>query len=143
MQVDVRGPLAAVFAAPGRYIQGRGAIGRLGEVLEQLKSERPLILRDRIVEEIMGEALGGLSEATYVGFNGECSPGEIDRVAQEAREAGADAIIGIGGGKTLDTAKAVAHPAGLPLVSVPTIASTDAPTRAVSVVYNEEGEDLE
>ena len=49
-----------MFAAPGRYIQGRGAIDRLGEVLEQLKSEKPLIVRDPIVEEIMGEALGGL-----------------------------------------------------------------------------------
>ena len=143
MQADGSGPLAAVFAAPGRYIQGRGAIGRLGEVLEQLKSEKPLIVRDQIVEEIMGEALGGLSGATHVEFNGECSPGEIDRVAEAAREAGADAIIGIGGGKTLDTAKAVAHPAGLPLVNVPTIASTDAPTSAVSVVYTEQGEVLE
>ena len=54
MQADGSGPLAAVFAAPGRYIQGRGAIDRLGEVLEQLKSEKPLIVRDPIVEEIMG-----------------------------------------------------------------------------------------
>lgn len=141
MQADgSSGPLAAVFAAPGRYIQGRGAIGRLEGVLEQLDSERPLIVRDPIVEEIMGEALKGLSGATHVEFTGECSSKEIDRVAEEAREAGADAIVGIGGGKTLDTAKAVAHPAGLPLVIVPTIASTDAPTSAVSVVYTDEGE---
>lgn len=39
----------------------------------------------------------------------------------------------------MDTAKAVAHPAGLPLVIVPTIASTDAPTSALSGVYDEEG----
>ena len=39
----------------------------------------------------------------------------------------------------MDTAKAVAHPAGLPLVIVPTIASTDAPTSSLSVVYDEDG----
>jgi len=61
-------------------------------------------------------------------------------VAEAASDAGADAIVGIGGGKTMDTAKSVAHPAGLPLVIVPTIASTDAPTSAVAVVYTEEGE---
>ncbi len=133
------GPLSAVFAAPGKYIQGRGAIGRLGEVLEQLGSSSPLILQDPIVPEIMGDGLEGIRGATPVGFGGECSPEEIDRVADSARETGADAIVGIGGGKTMDTAKAVAHPAGLPLVIVPTIASTDAPTSAVSVVYNEDG----
>ena len=133
------GPLAAVFAAPGKYIQGRGAIQRLGESLEQLGSERPLILGDPIVPEIMGDALDGVSGAVNVEFGGECSPEEIDRVSAAASENGADAIVGIGGGKSMDTAKAVAHPAGLPLIIVPTIASTDAPTSSLSVVYDEEG----
>lgn len=132
-----------MFAAPGKYIQGRGAIGRLGEILEQLGSSRPLILQDPIVQEIMGDSLEGLRGATPVEFGGECSPEEIDRVADAAREAGADAIVGIGGGKTMDAAKAVAHPAELPLIIVPTIASTDAPTSSLSVVYDEDGAFLE
>jgi glycerol dehydrogenase len=133
------GPLAAVFAAPGKYIQGRGAVSRLGEVLEQLGAKKPLILSDPIVAEIMGDTLEGLSGATRVEFRGECSPEEIDRVSNAASESGADAVVGIGGGKTMDTAKAVAHPAELPLVIVPTIASTDAPTSSLSVVYDEDG----
>jgi glycerol dehydrogenase len=140
---DNGGPMAAVFAAPGKYIQGRGAVARLGEVLEQLGSEKPLLLCDPIVDEIMGDALEGLTGAERDEFGGECSPEEIDRVSAAASDGGADAIVGIGGGKTLDTAKSVAHPAGLPLVIVPTIASTDAPTSAVAVVYTDEGEFLE
>ena len=80
---------------------------------------------------------------TVVGFNGEASPGEVNRVAKEATDAGADAIVAVGGGKTMDTAKSVAHPAGLPLVIVPTIASTDAPTSAVAVIYDDDGSFLE
>lgn len=139
MQEDGGGPLAAVFAAPGRYVQGRDAIGRLGGVLEQLGSEKPLILEDPIVQNIAGEELDGISGAERVEFGGECSPEEIDRVSEAASEAGADAVVGIGGGKTLDTAKCAAHPAGLPLIVVPTIASTDAPTSSLSVVYDSEG----
>jgi glycerol dehydrogenase len=108
-----------VFAAPGKYVQGSGAVSRLGEVLGQLGSGSPLILADPIVPEIMGDALEGIAGATHLEF------------------------VGIGGGKTMDTAKAVAHPAGLSLVIVPTIASTDAPTSALSVVYDEHGAFLE
>ena len=140
---DNGGPMAAVFAAPGKYIQGRGAVGRLGEVLEQLGSSKPLLLCDPIVDEIMGGALEEVRGATRVEFGGESSPDEIDRVAAAASDGGADAVVGIGGGKTMDTAKSVAHPAGLPLVIVPTIASTDAPTSSLAVVYTEEGEFLE
>ena len=122
------GPIAAAFAAPGRYIQGRGAIYRVGEVLEQLGSSKPLILLDPVVKKIVNDALESVSGAFYVDFNGECSPEEIDRVAEEARDGDADAVVAVGGGKAIDTAKAVANPAGLPLVIVATIASTDAPT---------------
>lgn len=132
-------PLAKVFGAPGRYIQGQGSIDRLGGVVEQLGSEKPLVLYDPVVLEILGDDFGGLSGSDLVEFGGECSPEEIDRVSEAASQAGADAVVGIGGGKVLDTAKAVAHPAGLPLVVVPTIASTDAPTSSLSVVYDSDG----
>ena len=48
-------------------------------------------------------------------------------------------MIGVGGGKVIDTAKAVGHEAGTRVAIVPTIASTDAPTSAVSVIYTPEG----
>lgn len=79
---------------------------------------RPLILSDPIVDEIMGGTLDGIPGATRVEFGGESSPEEIDRVAKAASENDADAVVGIGGGKTIDATKAVAHPAGLPLVVV-------------------------
>jgi glycerol dehydrogenase len=133
----------AVFAAPGRYVQGRGAVATLGSELERLKVAKPLILFDPAVHDVVGAAFADIHDAEVVDFGGECAPGEIDRVASAASGYGAGAIVGVGGGKALDTAKAVAHPAGLPLVVVPTIASTDAPTSALSVVYDDDGAFLE
>ena len=72
-------------------------------------------------------------------FCGECCNEEIERVSQLARAAGALCVIGVGGGKTADTAKLVAIATGARIVIVPTIASTDAPTSAIAVRYDAHG----
>src|SRR5699024_7644546 len=51
----------------------------------------------------------------------------------------ADVVIGLGGGKTIDTAKAVGDALGIAVVVAPTTASTDAPTSALSVIYSDDG----
>lgn len=45
----------------------------------------------------------------------------------------------LGGGKAIDTAKALADELQVPVIIAPTIASTDAPASALSVIYSEEG----
>ena len=64
--------------------------------------------------------------------------GDHDRVAERAGDA--DIIVGAGGGRALDTAKAVRSDVDARLVTVPKIASTDAPTSSLSVFYTNDGE---
>lgn len=79
-------------------------------------------------------------ETTVEEFSGECSAAEIDRLAGIVETVDAEFVVGAGGGKTLDTAKAVGEECGIDTVVAPTIASTDAPCSALSVVYTENGE---
>ena len=130
------------YGSPGRYIQRRGEIGRLGEHLETL-GRKPLFLVDAFLYEkyaqSLGDSLASGFDARFEKFGGECSEREIDRVTAIAREFAADVIVGIGGGKTLDTAKMTAFHIGARMLAVPTIASTDAPTSAVVVIYSDAG----
>ena len=72
-------------------------------------------------------------------FSGEASKHEVERIATQAKDVGVKIRHGCRRWKTLDTAKAVSDELHLPVVIVPTIASTDAPTSALSVIYSYEG----
>lgn len=140
VQDTTGGPMPAIFISPRRYVQGRGAINRLGDELTRLGSRKPLILRDAVVAGIVDEKLAGVEGAFLEAFGGQCSREEIARVTNVARGEGADSIVGVGGGKTLDVARTVAYTEGLPMVIVPTVAATDSPTSSLAVVYTEDGE---
>jgi len=133
-----------IMGGPGRYIQGPGALDHLGSILGGL-GQKPLVIADRIVWGLLGQrvrdslAQAGL-EPVRAEFGGECCLDEIERISALAREAGVGAIVGLGGGKTIDTAKAVSLAAPVPLIIAPTIASNDAPCSRVIVIYGPAGD---
>lgn len=136
--------MVRTFESPAAYVQGRNATDQLGERAAAL-AESALLIGDGDVLEIVGDDAeasleGSGIETTIEEFGRESSEIEIDRITELAEDLGAEAIIGAGGGKALDTAKAVRENAGGAMISMPTIASTDAPTSSLSVIYSEGGE---
>lgn len=135
--------MANIIASPTRYIQGKGELRKIRQHTEMLGAKMFILTtgsgRQRIEPAISESVAGSDCTAVYEAFRGECSQREIDRVVSDFQKSGCDLIIGIGGGKTHDTAKAAAYIAGCPVVIVPTIASTDAPCSALSVIYTDDG----
>ncbi len=127
---------------PGRYVQGSGAIARLTKLIPRYGTKGFLICSPSSFDTVLPPLREELEAAVPIvaeRFGRECLDEEIDRLGDLAKNAACDVIIGIGGGKTLDTAKAVAHNLSCPVIVVPTIASTDAPCSALSVIYRETG----
>ena len=131
-----------VLIAPRKYVQGRGVLAETGTYLAML-GRRPLLLWDETVKGIVGEViLDSIRQAELepidVLFAGEATREESQRVSEIARDRGADVCVGIGGGKAIDIAKGVTFDVGTKLMTIPTIAATDAPTSAASVWYDAE-----
>lgn len=135
--------MVKVFASPSRYIQGKDVFEHASKYLKNL-GNRPLLISSENIMQIAGNKIkADLQEHDFAvmcpGFNGEASDEEIDRLIKSGEDLQADFVIGLGGGKTIDTAKNVAYQLGIKVACLPTTASTDAPCSALSVIYNEDG----
>jgi len=135
--------LAALTIAPGQVVRGRGILAQMTEPIARL-GQRPLLVggaqtlaltlahwqldRDRSPLAI--------AQAEYAP---DCSEASLERLRDRVADHQADVIIGVGGGKALDTAKLLAHQCQLPIVTVPTSAATCAAWTALSNIYSDQG----
>ncbi|MDO4322543.1 MAG: glycerol dehydrogenase [Lachnospiraceae bacterium] len=132
------------WGSPGRYIQGPGELENLPKYTSMF-GENVFAVIDQFFYDTLTEKLSRLYEGRpgvfkTVVFNTEVSEEQIAEKTAIARTIQPSVIVGIGGGKTLDTAKAVADDLHVPVIVSPTSASTDAPTSSLSVIYKPNGE---
>lgn len=133
-----------VFVSPQRYIQGDGVFDELGRYLSLLDARNVAVLVSaRGLQELRGRMLESVRangiKTVFRTFKGECSLLEIESHVHSLTEESIDCVIAVGGGKCIDTAKAIAFRLSAPVIVVPTLASNDAPCSALSVLYTPEG----
>lgn len=137
--------MLSVFCSPSRYVQGRDATAKLGDQMRKVGLVGPAYVvatarTESLLSQTWSRSLGAAGIQFVVGsFQGECTDEEIAQGVERASSAGARVVIGVGGGKALDTARAVAANLAVPVVNCPTLASSDAPCSALSVVYDADG----
>lgn len=133
--------MLSIFCSPSRYVQGRDATAQLGDQLKHIGLTGKALI-------VASDATAGRLEAAWrqslpaagieyhrYNFGGECSQNQIDAGTTAGHKYGAAFVIGAGGGKALDTSRAVAANLGVPAVNCPTLASSDSPCSVLSVVY--------
>lgn len=82
-------------------------------------------------------AMTNFTIADTVVYGKECYRKRVEELRAQFENENVDFVMGVGGGKALDTSKCLADSLGVPVVTVPTIASTCAASSALAVVYTE------
>ncbi len=134
--------------APNRYVRESGVIQKAGSYLNHL-GKKTMLVGGKTALSIAGDVIKASLEREGVEvlgptwYGGECSWENIDHLADLLHAAQVDYVIGIGGGKAIDTVKGAAFKLNLTVATVPTIAATCAAWTPLSIIYSQEGHYLD
>lgn len=131
-----------VLGSPNAYIHEPGILNQAGEWIGQYGKSLFIVTGQkswdscgkRLTESLDRE---GLDYEVHT-YRGECSYEEVSRL-RELVPTSMELICGVGGGKVLDTAKALANSLNKPFVAIPTLAATCAAIANLSIMYTEDG----
>ena len=129
-----------------RYLQGQGVLEKAAAEIGR-KGKKPYLIAGPRAWDATENRLAASLQAAGMPFELELYSQQntyekAKAVAAAAQVAGCDVIVGVGGGRILDLAKASAHYAALPVITVPTSIATCAAYAPLSVMYTEEGASL-
>lgn len=132
-----------LMRAPLKYVQGAGSLLEFYDYFKDL-GKRWLFICSRSGNRTCHDKLEqsfGTSDTYrhYEVFGGISSVGEVDKFRKMVQNEKIDAIVGVGGGSAIDTAKATTYYEGKPVAIIPTVVATDAPCTGLSVIYNDDG----
>jgi len=135
--------LLCLTVAPAQVLRGFQALEQSGEAIARL-GQRPLVVGgDRTLAALTPQLQPILEQQQlshcFASYSPDCSETSLASLRAAVASHQADVIIGLGGGKALDTAKLLAYQCKLPIVTVPTSAATCAAWTALSNVYSERG----
>lgn len=145
---------------------GAGAITRLPALLETLGCRKPLIVTDRVmvtlgyvelIENILETA--GIRRGLFADTEPEPTESSLLPAVQMVREGDFDAVVALGGGSAIDSAKAIAvlgsHGgrmadykvprdvalAGLPVIAIPTTAGTGSEATRFTIITDADSDE--
>lgn len=144
---------------PGAIEFGIGALKTLPAAVDRVQRNRAFLITDPgiaacgILQQVLAVLdVAGIDHETFAEVEANPSLDTVDRAARAARAFGEAAIIAVGGGSSLDAAKAIAlascntfsarelsqgpagiHP-GQPVIAIPTTAGTGAETNGFGVI---------
>ncbi|MFT8889796.1 MAG: iron-containing alcohol dehydrogenase family protein [Ethanoligenens sp.] len=135
------------LSTPSFYLSKKNALEKAGEIIAAVGKKVLIVGGETALQVSKDRLLTSLEKAGVAYrlevYTGYCTSEAVKRFADIAEAGTCEVIIGVGGGRVLDTAKAVANQTRLPVVCVPTVAGTCAAWSALSILYDENGRQTE
>ncbi len=131
-----------VQGTPNAYIQESGILHQAGAWLSKFGTSFAIITGEKSFAAVEPVFTASLTEARIPyrvhHYQGECSQEEVNRL-KSLLTPDVDLVVGVGGGKVIDVAKALAAQTQRELATVPTLAATCAAVTPLSVMYAPDG----
>ena len=129
--------------APARVLRGENCLADSAEEIAKF-GFRPLVVGGNktleAIESSLQPVLATKKLVThFANYSPDCAESSLLKLKETVQQHQADFVIGVGGGKALDTAKLLAYQCNLPIVTIPTSGATCAAWTALSNIYSEEG----
>lgn len=120
-----------------RYIQEKNSIEK---VQQYIPYQKTLIIIGSFKADIFKEKIvqSFTNEYECIVYDKECTEANILHLVDKMKNEHFDSVVGFGGGKILDIAKAITYYYPCYLVVIPSSASMDGACSALSVLYNED-----
>jgi alcohol dehydrogenase class IV len=156
-----------LFKSPTKIVFGENEALKIHIICSQLGLKKLFIVTDKVIEETIpfrnfSEALktAGFDTVVYSDTVVDPPVDVVDRIARILKDSGCDAVIAVGGGSPIDTAKAITMLASnrgsikeylfggtrtvnnrsLPLIAVPTTAGSGSEVTSASVITDTEND---
>lgn len=134
------------YIGVGKYIQEEFALDKAGEEAILL-GRKAFVLGGKTALEVVRDKLeASLAEkgisCEFATFTGFCSPEKIDAYTELFLESGADFVIGVGGGRAIDTAKGITYRTNACIMCIPTSVAQCACYANVIILYRDNGDPL-
>jgi glycerol dehydrogenase-like iron-containing ADH family enzyme len=133
----------SLFVSPSCVIRGENALKESADSLCSL-GKRPLVVGGDRTIPFLQPYLDSIGKKhplalVYHSYAPDCSENSLTHLKKSVKSHQADFIIGVGGGKALDTAKLLAHHCQMPIATLPTSGATCAAWTALANIYSDAG----
>lgn len=143
IQSTVTNGTFSLQVAPANIIKGDDCLKNSGSAIARW-GKAPLVVGGENTLKLIKNPLDKIGKQfalnlAYHHYSPDCTESSLKKLQKAVKTHQGDVIIGVGGGKALDTSKLLAYNCQLPVITIPTSGATCAAWTALSNIYTESG----